>query len=1012
MRRADYGDVVDHLKAWFGGRVERARELGVGEEQIAIDPGLDFDLSTEQDLEILRRLSELRALGLALYVSLSRKDFIGAVLAGSWEERLPPAEREWGTVAATALAVRSGADVLRIHDRSSLQAVRVAAAIRGGGLMAKSLLETPWAIALDPARRDGRVVAEAVEEEHTATPVDLPDSLSPAFAEALRGAGIQRLYSHQREAYEAAAESNLVITSGTASGKSLAFNLPVLDAIAADPKRRALYLYPTKALAQDQARKLGELRPPNLRQAIYDGDTPREERPAIRRRSNLVLTNPDMLHVGVLPNHKSWGDFLANLGWVVVDEAHTYRGVFGSHVANVLRRLRRIARAYGSDPRFLLASATIANPEELAERLVGQPFRLIDDDGAPRAGRELAMWNPPLIDKATGARRSPLSEAAELLADLVSQGVRTICFLKSRRGIELIHRFAGEELQRRGKPELAERIAPYRGGYTPQQRREIEARLTSGELLAVVATDALELGIDVGELDAAICVTFPGTVASLRQMWGRAGRRRRGLAVYVAGQDALDQFFCRHPEEFLDRPVEAAILDHESEQIAARHLVAAAYELPLSEADDEILGPGWRERADRLRRRRRAALGGRPADRRAAASSSPRKIPLRSASADSVAVIERESGEMLGLVEAERAFTTVHPGAVYLHLGRSYEVEQLDVEARRAVVTPFDGDWYTRPKKETEIFIERIREQRTTSGVELYFGEVSVTEQVIAFQRVSISDQEPFDIVALELPEQHFVTQALWYVLPEGLSRRAAAGRPARRPARHRARPDRGAAADRDVRPLGHRRALDQRPLPDRPGDDLHLRRPPRRRRDHPARLRGVRAPARRRRAPDRRVPLRVRLPLLRAEPEVRQPQRAAAQGGGAGADADDGGGRDDDRISGSASRGPWTPESRAPTLLPGGGGDADGQSPRARVDRSATSSSSATCSCWTGIQDLYGLLGGGARRLRLLRDLGLPSSTGRSSPPAETTQSVRLARPRRSWSGASCGSSRRTGWR
>jgi len=635
--------------------------------------------------------------------------------------------------------------------------------------MAKSLLETSWAVALDPARRDGRIVAESGEEAREARTVALPRSLDPGLVEALKRSGVERLYSHQRATLDAAARSDLVITSGTASGKSLAFNLPVLDGIARDPKRRALYLYPTKALAQDQARKLAALRPPNLREAIYDGDTPREERPPIRRRGNLVLTNPDMLHVGVLPNHKSWGDFLANLGWVVVDEAHTYRGVFGSHVANVLRRLRRLARAYGSEPRFLLASATIANPVGLAEELVGTPFELIDDDGAPRAGREVAMWNPPLIDKATGARRSALGEAADLLAELVSHGVRTICFLKSRRGIELIQRFAREALRARGKPELAERIAPYRGGYTPQQRREIEASLAAGDLLAVVATDALELGIDVGELDAAICVTFPGTVASLRQMWGRAGRRQRGLAVYVAGQDALDQFFCRHPEEFLGRPVEAAILDHESEQIASRHMVAAAYELPLSEEDGEVFGPRWRERADRL-----VAAG---ELRRAGGRTMPRssefvaaKIPLRSASAHSVAVIERESGEMLGLVEAERAFTTIHPGAVYLHLGRSYEVERLDVDAGRAVVSRFDGDWYTRPKKETEIYVERLREQRSTSGVELHFGEVSVSEQVIAYQRVSISDQEPFDVVSLELPEQHFVTQALWYVLPERLS--------------------------------------------------------------------------------------------------------------------------------------------------------------------------------------------------------------------------------------------------
>jgi DEAD/DEAH box helicase domain-containing protein len=634
---------------------------------------------------------------------------------------------------------------------------------------AASLLETPWSVAIEPARRDGRVVAESSEPERRSKPVALPGSLDPGFAEALRRGGIERLYTHQLEAYEAAARSDLVITSGTASGKSLAFNLPVLNGIASQPKARALYLYPTKALAQDQARKLARLRPPGLREAIYDGDTPREERPAIRRRNNLVLTNPDMLHVGLLPHHKSWGDFLANLGWVVVDEAHTYRGVFGSHVANVLRRLRRVARAYGSEPRFLLASATIANPVELAERLVGTEFELIDDDGAPRAGREVAMWNPPLLDEATGARRSALSEAADLLAELVSQGVRTICFLKSRRGIELIQRFARENLERRGKPELAARIAPYRGGYTPQQRREIEDRLSSGELLAVVATDALELGIDVGELDAAICVTFPGTVASLRQMWGRAGRRRRGLAVYVAGQDALDQFFCRHPEEFLERPVEAAILDHANDQIASRHLVAAAYELPLSDADEEFFGPGWRERAERLLAAgelRRA--GGRLAPRRSEFVAS--KVALRSASADAVAVVERDSGEMLGMVEAERAFTTIHPGAIYLHLGRSYEVERLDIRERRAIVSSFDGDWYTRPKKETDIYIERTHEQRQVAGVQLNFGEVSVTEQVIAFQRVSISEQEPIDIVALELPEQSFVTQALWYVLPDKLS--------------------------------------------------------------------------------------------------------------------------------------------------------------------------------------------------------------------------------------------------
>src|SRR6476619_6145243 len=397
-----------------------------------------------------------------------------------------------------------------------LEESRLASQLETGGSLRSPLASTAggaWDPAIGPARDDGRVVAESAEPATMAKLTGLPDSLHPELAAALRGAGIESLYSHQAAAYETARDSHLILTSGTASGKSLSFNLPVLDGIAHDPKRRAIYLYPTKALAQDQARKLGELRPPGLREAIYDGDTPREDRPSIRRRANLVLTNPDMLNVGVLPHHKRWGDFLANLGWVVVDEAHTYRGVFGSHVANVLRRLRRVARAYGAEPRFILASATIANPAELAERLVGTEFRLIDDDGAPRSGREIAMWNPPLIDEASGARRSALGEAADLLADLVSQGVRTICFLRSRRGIELIQRFARDNLAARGRQDLAERIAPYRAGYTPQQRREIEARLANGELLAVVATDALELGIDVGELDAAICVTFPGKVA-------------------------------------------------------------------------------------------------------------------------------------------------------------------------------------------------------------------------------------------------------------------------------------------------------------------------------------------------------------------------------------------------------------------------------------------------------------------------------------------------------------------
>jgi DEAD/DEAH box helicase domain-containing protein len=638
-----------------------------------------------------------------------------------------------------------------------------------------------WERLLEAGEIDERLVRTSVDESREARMRPIPDAIAPELREALRHTGVDELYSHQVEALGAARQGDVIVTSGTASGKSLSFNLPVLDAIVRDPKARALYLYPTKALAQDQARKLWQLGLSQLNHAIYDGDTPRDDRPGIRRRSNLILTNPDMLNMAMLSHHKGWGDFLANLEWVVVDEAHTYRGVFGSHVANVLRRLRRVARLYGSDPRFVCASATIANPVELASALTGTEFALIDSDGAPRAKRRIAIWNPPITDPNTMTRRSVLAEASELLCDLIVNGSRTICFLRSRRGIELIQRFARDRLVELGEPQLARRLAPYRAGYTPQQRRELERQLAAGELLGVVATDALELGIDIGELDAAICVTFPGTVASLRQMWGRAGRRTEGIALYVAGQDALDQFFCRHPDEFLERPVEAAILDHTNERIQTAHVYAAAYEAPLGGSgeqpgarDDEILGSGWRERADALvgAGKLRRGRDGRYLPRGPGFPAG--EISLRSASLDSVAVVDSSSGELIGQVEAERAFTTVHPGAVYLHLGRAYEVAELDVEHRRAIVDPFEGDWYTQPKKETMVFIEDSAEQRLIGAggeaVELHFGEVSVTEQVIAYQRKSLHDHSVVDLIPLDLPEQNFPTQALWDVLPDELA--------------------------------------------------------------------------------------------------------------------------------------------------------------------------------------------------------------------------------------------------
>src|SRR5215207_7450751 len=648
----------------------------------------------------------------------------------------------------------------------------------------------PWDELLRAGREDERLVMQSAQNRRPGRAVAVPEELHAGVHEALAARGIERLYSHQAQAVHAAWAGPTIVTTGTASGKSMCFQLPTLDVLCRDAKARALYLYPSKALAQDQARALHAFGVDRVRQAIYDGDTPRERRSAIRRRANVVLTNPDMLHVGILPNHRAWGDFLSNLAVVAVAEAHVYRGVFGSHVGNVLRRLRRIAANYGTEPRFLLASATVANPLELAERLTGlEEIALIDEDGAPSAERRIAMWNPPMLDEALGVRASALSEAADLFADLVLAGARTICFIKSRKAVELILRHATARLTSGDRPDLADRIAPYRAGYTSQQRRELEERLTRGDLLGVVATDALELGIDIGELDAAICVTFPGTVASLRQMWGRAGRRSDGIAVYVAGEDALDQFFCRHPDEFLERPVEAAILDHENERIQTAHLLAAAYEAPLGGSgaqpgacDDEILGPLWRARADQLvgTGRLRRGRDGRYLPRGPGFPAG--EISLRSASLDSVAVVEAASGEMLGQVEAERAFTTVHPGAVYLHLGRAYEVRELDVDGRRAIVDVFEGDWYTQPKKETMVFVEAVGAQRSVGPrgddtVELHFGEVSVTEQVIAYQRKSLADHQVIDLIALDLPEQNFSTQALWYVLGDQVAGPAALAR-------------------------------------------------------------------------------------------------------------------------------------------------------------------------------------------------------------------------------------------
>ena len=595
-----------------------------------------------------------------------------------------------------------------------------------------------------------------VEPPRTGRTEAFPDDLDPRVASALVAQGITALYTHQAETWEALrAGGNAIVTTSTASGKSLAFNLPVLDLLAREPKSRALYLYPTKALAQDQARALQAFGIKGVKPAIYDGDTESERRWQIRKWANIVLTNPDMLHVGVLPHHDRWGDVLANLRFVVVDEAHVYRGVFGSHVANVLRRLRRLARVYGSEPQFVLASATIANPAQLAESLLGEPAAVIDSDTAPATERTIALWNPELIDAELGVRASSLGDASRLLADLVTQGLRTICFTKSRKAVELIHRFASERVE----PAVAARLTPYRAGYTPSQRREIEQRLMAGDLLGVTATNALELGIDIGSLDCAISVGFPGTVSSLRQQWGRAGRRSPGLAVLVASEDALDQYFMREPETLLARTVEAAILDHANPRVLDGHVLSAAFEGPIDEADEQTLGPEALVRAAELPELKLTDAGWVWAGKDYPAA----RVLLRSGELEAFTIVDAETGAVLGTVERSRAFGTIHDGAVYLHLGEQHLVRRLDVDARAALVSPATVDWYTQAKVETETMIVEPLRTEARLGLELSFGRVSVTERVVAYQRKSISGGDTLETIPLDLPETSFETEAVWF---------------------------------------------------------------------------------------------------------------------------------------------------------------------------------------------------------------------------------------------------------
>ena len=595
--------------------------------------------------------------------------------------------------------------------------------------------------------------------------VELPDDLPDVVRSRLKARGIETLWSHQAEAIALARSgTHVVVATGTASGKSLCYQLPVFEALLGPGHRTALYLAPTKALAHDQLRAIRSFALTGVRAASYDGDTPAEERPMVRRNANLVLTNPDMLHQGILPGHERWGAFLGRLSVVVVDEAHTLRGVFGSHVAAVLRRLRRLANRYGADPTFVLASATLGNPAELASKLIGLPVEEVTADGSPRGRVTFALWEPPLLDETTGQRRSANVDASNWLAAGVEAGVRTLCFTRSRKAAELVATYTRRRVAEVDRS-LAGRVRAYRAGYLAEERRALEAGIVSGRLLGVAATNALELGMDIGGLDAIVLDGFPGTIASLWQQAGRAGRQgAASLAVLVGLDDPLDAYYLHHPADLFGRPHEAALVDPGNPYVLAPHLACAAYETPLTEEDLGLFGPPARQLVASLENEgvlRRGRGGYRASSGRSAAAA----VDLRNAGGAPVTIVEAATGQVIGTVDRARAPSTVHQGAVYLHQGESYRVMELDLDAGAALVETARADEYTQARRDTDVqIVEPLRRQQLPRSAR-WLGRVAVTEQVVGYQRRKVGTGELLGYEDLDLPPSHLSTIAYWYTL-------------------------------------------------------------------------------------------------------------------------------------------------------------------------------------------------------------------------------------------------------
>jgi DEAD/DEAH box helicase domain-containing protein len=617
----------------------------------------------------------------------------------------------------------------------------------------------------DPVTHVEQVPARA------ARTVDWPEWTPKALVEAVRERGVEAPWEHQVAAGEAAyAGRPVVLATGTASGKSLAYQLPVLATLLEDPRATALYLSPTKALAADQLRSLAALDLPGIRPAAYDGDTPMAERDWVRAHARFVLTNPDMVHRGLLPRHEAWASFLRRLRFVVIDECHTYRGVFGSHVAHVLRRLRRVCARYKSSPVFVLASATVADPSWSASRLVGLPVEAVTEDASPRGATTFALWEPPLSRAGGGengapVRRTATAESADLLADLTVSGARTLAFVRSRRGAEVVAMSARRALAE-AAPELTERVAAYRAGYLREDRRALEAALSCGELLGVATTNALELGVDLTGLDAVLLTGYPGTLASLWQQAGRAGRAGQGsLAVLVARDDPLDTYLVHHPEAVFSRPVEATVLDPMNPYVLAPQLCCAAAELPVTEADLPLFGGDVaREALDALVAE--GVLRRRPAGWYWTSRDRP-EADIRGTGGEPVAVVEEATGRLLGTVDAGAAHTTVHAGAVYLHQGETFLVDELDLASAVALVRAANPDWTTHARDITELDVVAVDQRIEAGEVTLCFGTVDVTNQVVSFLRRRLATGEVLDEQPLDLPARQLRTRAVWYTITD-----------------------------------------------------------------------------------------------------------------------------------------------------------------------------------------------------------------------------------------------------